>query len=271
MSARAGLSNLIRSLGLLPAADRLRFHGMRLLNRSRNRRFRKEYPGVALPPDPLMYETFRLDYRKYYVDSRETAAWLVERLQAHGLPENASLLDWGCGPGRIIRHLPSLLGSAGNYHGCDPNAAAIAWCQASLPGLSFTLSGITPPLPFPDKNFDAIYGISVLTHLPDSLHPAWLDELGRVLKPGGILFLTTQGRAFRGKLSRLEQRLFDSGQAVIRGKTRSGHRTFSAFNPPEHVRSVISGYTLLEHLEPTRPGQSPQQDTWLLRKKRREN
>ena len=42
-------------------------------------------------------------------------------------------------------------------------------------------------LPFADRTFDALWSITVLEHIPDP--EAALDEMRRVLKPGGLLFL----------------------------------------------------------------------------------
>lgn len=46
-------------------------------------------------------------------------------------------------------------------------------------------------LPLPSSRFDAVFCISVIEHLPESEVPRALDELRRVLRPGGSLLLTT--------------------------------------------------------------------------------
>jgi len=45
-------------------------------------------------------------------------------------------------------------------------------------------------LPFPDSTFDKIYSISVIEHIPKDGDEKAVEELARVLKPGGILVLT---------------------------------------------------------------------------------
>jgi len=49
------------------------------------------------------------------------------------------------------------------------------------------------PLPFDVHNLDWIYGLLVITHLSEEALNAWLAEFHRILKPGSILTLTTNG------------------------------------------------------------------------------
>jgi SAM-dependent methyltransferase len=58
-----------------------------------------------------------------------------------------------------------------------------------------------PPLPFADNSLDLIYSMSVFTHLADTWS-AWLLELHRVLKPGGVLLVTLLGPGNEGELGR---------------------------------------------------------------------
>jgi len=108
-------------------------------------------------------------------------------------------LDWGCGPARIIRHLPKLLPNTSLY-GTDYNAKSIAWNKANFQKISFELNNINPPTSFEDGFFDAIYGLSIFTHLSEENHFNWISELYRISSPGAILILTTHGQAYREKL-----------------------------------------------------------------------
>jgi SAM-dependent methyltransferase len=51
----------------------------------------------------------------------------------------------------------------------------------------------SPPLPFPDAGFDLAYLLSVFSHLPEATTLAWLTDLARVTRPGGIVIVTTHG------------------------------------------------------------------------------
>jgi SAM-dependent methyltransferase len=102
------------------------------------------------------------------------------------------VLDFGCGSGRALRHF---LDEArqGDWHGCDISAECIDWVSAHLsPPVTVHRTNELPPLPFGDREFDLIYATSVFSHLTDSWS-AWLLELHRVLKPGGILIATFMG------------------------------------------------------------------------------
>ncbi len=264
---KAHISNLLRRLGLLGFSDLLRFRVEQFKNRGANHEFLRTHPGVALPPDYLMYESFQLNYHKYYTESRRTAAWLAGLLYRHTNLENAKILDWGCGPGRIIRHLPELSGKGCSFYGTDYNPRSIAWCKAHLPGIHFHLNTLEASLPFAGSFFDVIYGISIFTHLSEPMHHAWYGELMRVLRPGGILLLTTQGDNFLAKLSPAEQERYRSGELVVRGRVKEGHRTFSAFQPPAFMRRLFSGVEVLEHLAPApEAGRQLPQEAWILRR-----
>src|SRR5690606_11385803 len=45
----------------------------------------------------------------------------------------------------------------------------------------------------PDASVDLLYGISVMTHLTELNQQLWLEEISRILKPGGCALLTTHG------------------------------------------------------------------------------
>lgn len=261
------ISNSLRSLGLLYALDKVRFQLEKRNNKQANRLFRKANPDVKLPPDYLMYESFQMNYDKYYTESIDAANWLVNHFKRHASLENATILDWGCGPGRIIRHLPEILGKNCSYYGTDYNANSIAWCSENLPEIDFNHNGLEARLPYQDDMFDVIYGISIFTHLSEQLHYDWTAELLRILKPGGILFLTTQGNAFKQKLSEEEIGHFNQDKLVIRGKVKEGHRTYSAFHPPAFMTKLFADAKVLEHIErPIETGRSLPQDIWIVTK-----
>ena len=120
-----------------------------------------------------------------------------------------------------------------------------------------------------DNYFHLIYGISIFTHLSAEKHYEWFDELLRVLGPQGIMFLTTQGDNFRVKLSKKEKIKYDSGELVVRGSVKEGHRTFSTFQPKQFMINLFKDVIIESHLiqKPTK-GKSLPQDVWIVRKKK---
>lgn len=255
-----------RKMGLMHGFDRAFFFVNRVRFFLKNRQFRALHPGFELPPDYLLYEAYRMDYAHYFEDGRNTAAWLLGQVSAFQQPDTATILDWGCGPARVIRHLRALLPAA-SLHATDYNNETISWCRKHIPGIIFKQNELVPPLDYQDDFFHVVYGLSVFTHLSEQNHYLWMDELYRVLKAGGILLITTQGESFREKLTESEQTLFTQGNLVVRDRVREGHRSFSAFQPEELMHSLFSNrFNVLKFS----PGQvedwGPAQDTWILQK-----
>ena len=122
-------------------------------------------------------------------------------------------------------------------------------------------------MPWAKNYFDIVYGLSIFTHLSETLHFDWFKELMRVLKPEGIFLFTTQGNNFTIKLTEQELKLFRKGELVIRGKVTEGHRTYSAFHPVSFVERMIGRNKVLEHIErePDGSGSLPQ-DVWIIQK-----
>jgi SAM-dependent methyltransferase len=261
------ISNLLRKLGLLYFTDWTRYYIQKFNNRKLNRNFKISNPGVKLPPDYLIYESFQINYQKYYTDSIETSKWLSNHFRKHIDLRAKRILDWGCGPGRIIRHLPEVIGNDCKYYGTDYNGKSIEWCTKNLTGIEFNTNSLDAVLPYPDDFFDVIYGISIFTHLSEQLHYDWYKELNRILKPNGIMFFTTQGDNYKIKLTQKELDKYDVGQLIVRGKVKEGHRTFSAFHPKGFMTNLFNKADILEHIV-TKPdkGKWIPQDIWIIKK-----
>ena len=237
-----------------------------ILTYIKKKAFEKSNPSAVLPPSYYIYETFGLDYEQYYNGSIETAKWLIMYFKKHKPLDSVNILDWGCGPGRIIRHMPSLLDQSCHCFGTDYNSRYIQWCSEHIPDVTFKANGLEPPLPFENNLFDIIYGISIFTHLSEKMHYAWIDELFRVLKPGGILFLTWHGRAFKIKLPDSKKDIFDQGQLVVLSGTKEGHRTYSAYHPVSFVKGLAGTDRVIEFVEGGCINGKPQQDIWIFQK-----
>jgi len=103
-----------------------------------------------------------------------------------------SILDFGCGSGRMTRWMAPLISSA-RLRGCDIDEQAIEWARENLTFAGFDRTDPLPPLPYRDAEFDLVYNHSVFTHLDAEFQDHWLGELERVTRPGGLVVLTVHG------------------------------------------------------------------------------
>lgn len=103
-----------------------------------------------------------------------------------------SVLDLGCGAARVLPHVAAVAPRA-RCTGCDVDQAAIGWAARHHPDLVWIVSPFVPPLPFDDRTFDVVYSISVLSHLGSESQDRWLDEISRLLVPGGVALLSVHG------------------------------------------------------------------------------
>jgi len=107
-----------------------------------------------------------------------------------------------------------------HFVGVDPRRSSIDYAvrELSRPNLDFLLSQQTPPLPVDAAQFDFVSAVSIWSHFSEDRALLWLREMGRILRPGGLLMLTMGGL---GKLikyrtqGRHSQRVFDRRTARI--------------------------------------------------------
>lgn len=266
---RPWVRRIFAGLHALPLMDRLHFHLSVARYARGNRRFRNEHPDFALPPDAFLHETYRLDYAAYARDGWDTARELLDRCRPY-LPQGPThILDWGCGVARITRHLPMLPGIR-SVTGADVNEGMIRWNRTNIPGIDFQQVSHEPPTPFAEGRFGLILAVSVLTHVPAGSQAAWLQEAWRILAPGGILVLTTQGRAFLPKLSPSERRRLKREGVLTRAYPVRGHRMMSSFHDPDPFRSAWqAGFEGLDFCDGSVDREAAGgQDLWVLRKKK---
>jgi SAM-dependent methyltransferase len=103
-----------------------------------------------------------------------------------------AILDWGCGAGRLTRYMIMM---SPHVTGVDIDADNIGMCAEHLLQAKFLPIDRHPPTPFAENSFDLIVGISVFTHLSEANQHAWLAELKRITRPGGVLLMTISGQA----------------------------------------------------------------------------
>ncbi len=114
-----------------------------------------------------------------------------------GRPLNSSarVLDFGCGWGRILRFFLKDC-AASNLQGIDVDQELVSVCRETFPYCQFDQVNPLPPTPFSDASFDVITAYSVFSHLAEHASLAWVQEFSRLLRPKGLMIVTTQGRDF---------------------------------------------------------------------------
>jgi SAM-dependent methyltransferase len=113
---------------------------------------------------------------------------LLKPYLAAALWVKGDLLEVGCGEGRGITHL---LPHISSYTAIDKIATAIEALQSKYPSANLTAASL-PPLPYADASFDSVVSFQVIEHIRDD--SLFLNEIHRVLRPGGVALLTTPNR-----------------------------------------------------------------------------
>ncbi len=221
--------------------------------------------GLPVPPARLRVRVAGTADLDWFLESGRLAEESIRAALARhsaAIEDVGPFLDFGCGCGRVTRRWAGLDG----VHGSDMNSDAVAWCRRNLAFARFEPNGLGPPLAFADDSFGLVYALSVFTHLPEELQLEWQSELRRVLRPGGLLLLTTHGRAYADRLTAEERERFEAGEVVVRWEDVAGTNLCSAFHPESYLRGRLAeGFTFLE-LDPEGARGNPRQDLSLLRK-----
>lgn len=271
-----GLSRLVRSLDFRERESRLLTAECRRLA-AENHRLKATFPEPRaratptadeppLPPDVLRLMVAGTDDAEWFLTAGGRAAESLAAVLAKAgvaLHKCESVLDFGCGCGRVIRHLRHL---PAELHGCDTNPVAVDWCDENLPFGRFAVNALESPLEYDAASFDLVYALSVFTHLPRDLQSWWMGELRRVLKPGGVLVVSLHGDAMLGHLNRAERADYRAGRLVVRAGELAGTNHCAAFHPPAFVRGVLAAGFEVLGMAPEGATGNPPQDAWVLRK-----
>lgn len=106
-----------------------------------------------------------------------------------GLEPGYSVFDFGCASGRVIRHF-SCQEDGLDLWCSDINSNHISWIMQFLKDdIRAFQNHALPHLPLEDNKFDLVFTFSVFSHI-DVFDLAWLLELNRIMKPGGIACIT---------------------------------------------------------------------------------
>jgi len=155
---------------------------------------------------PLPPSKYRMGGKHFKNDKAfiKTAVRDVKRLEKYcGLNPESSLLDWGCGAGRLAIGVKEYFPSIRDYHGVDVQRELIDWAQENLAseGYRFTYVDVSNERYNPDgspertlsadpHSVDVFYAYSVFSHMNAVDTAGYLELLGQALTTTGKAFVT---------------------------------------------------------------------------------
>jgi ubiquinone/menaquinone biosynthesis C-methylase UbiE len=128
--------------------------------------------------------------------------WILDHFE---LPEEATILEVGCGPGVLWTGNLDLLPKDWSITLSDASPGMVAEAEARLGSdrhFDFQVADVRE-LPFEDERFDAVVANHMLYHVPD--RESAFSEISRVLRPGGTLYAATNGEHTQGEMAWMQQ------------------------------------------------------------------
>lgn len=147
-------------------------------------------------------------------------AWRGNCRMPDPLEGRGRALDIGCGSGKSAS---SLMDMGYDVSGTDISSEAVAICRNRFGGDRFVVGSVLS-LPYPDSSFDYAVAVHVLEHIPDPDMPRAVAEIGRVLRPGGYLFIR------------------DFAPGDMREGTRDGSDILYVHRTPEEISGFFIGF-----------------------------
>jgi SAM-dependent methyltransferase len=146
----------------------------------------------AVPANLIRYVCGYDDYDEFLRSGAESLLMFDLAARKHSgksLGDFTSILDFGCGAGRLLRFIEQ----KHSIDGCDIHPDLVEYCRYAFPRANFYQNDLNPPLKFDSGSFDLVYSFSVFSHLSLVAEEAWLAELARVGRAGCLYLLTVQG------------------------------------------------------------------------------
>ncbi|MFA6474999.1 MAG: methyltransferase domain-containing protein [Patescibacteria group bacterium] len=133
--------------------------------------------------------------------------WLRLRRIVRHIPDNSVVVDLGCGYDAGFLH--TIASKLKRGIGVDLSVG-----PSSVQHIEMLAANLNEPLPLPDKTFDIVVSMANLEHLEKP--EVALQEMKRVLKPGGKVLLTTPSTYAKPVLEFLAYRLHVVSEDEIR-------------------------------------------------------
>ena len=131
-------------------------------------------------------------HQRFSTNSYGWFNWVFDTLEK--LPADAKILEVGCGPAYLWKECVDRIPPGWNITLSDLSSGMLdaAWRNLVVTGRAFQFKEIdAQSISFENETFDAVIANHMLYHVPD--RPRAIEEIKRVLKPGGRLVATTVG------------------------------------------------------------------------------
>ena len=232
-----------------------------------NNAFKKNNPGFPMPPDSLLFETGSLHYHSYQKSGQEAAAEIESLCKIFGHSPIQSILDWGCGTGRVTRHLPDYFPEA-KITGADVNPSCIQWLQNNMQGIEWIQSSTNLSGETISAQYDLIIALSVLTHLPTNEQANWLNILHSLLNTKGLVWLSTHGKTYLHQLTHHQKKQLSEQGILTLGADKKGSRQMRTYHTYSSMKQLLGrDWEIVMYYDGQKfPGILGGQDAWLLKK-----
>ncbi len=242
------------------------FYWQYITHYNRNKKFKQKNPTWSIPANRDLFETFKLDYDLFFADGQIAANEIIEYyyLYSTNSSNKTYILDWGCGVGRVIQHIPSVLPDAILY-GADINKSRIEWNRLNIPHILFDIIE-DKQLPYPSSFFNLAYGISVLTHIHTSEQLYWIKELKRIMQSSAVAIISTHGIHYYNQLSTKEQQTIITSGSLTNEHKINGHHLMTTYNDPTAFRILLEQFFLIKayYEGKSHPEKLGGQDLWIV-------
>lgn len=195
--------------------------------------------------------------------------WALDHITWNG---QEHVIDIGCGNGTYLRRIATRLGPYGRLRGLDLSHGMLTEIARNWnlePPLPTLITADIQALPIPSASYDIALAMHMLYHVPD-IETA-VQELRRIVRPHGILLVSTNGLTDKNEL----QTLYTTAYTTLTGQptpNESWPDRFSLEHGAEALRHAFKSVEshalsselripepepILRYIESTRPIRSP--------------
>ncbi len=150
------------------------------------------------------------------------------KLNGFDIKKGFVVIDFGCGPGSYVEKASQLVGDGGKVYAVDVHVLAIRSINKKV--IKKSLSNVVPvlstgyPVDIDSHSADVIYALDMFHHVKDAR--AFLEELNRLLKPSGALFIESGHQP----LNKAKEKIVNSGSWEIINEEKGTYKCIPVDN-----------------------------------------